>query len=205
MSFFHCGLLLFCLPFLQLSVSLLLSRCLPAAFAFPFAQSEDSSHALIIASEEELFIAHTCSCVCSFPLVFWHILMIDFFIFSGICVWHRGETKLDSFDCHDYCKYITGSVESKAFTPQSAQTAILGHFAQLPVDPSQRDCHSQNCSKTVSLPLGLRVPSPTDSVKFRFPPLFLCTLSSPSCLSMFLLWTTMHHACRRFHLFSMEI
>ena len=141
MSFFQCDLLLFCLPFLQLSVPLLLSRCLPAAFAFPFAQSEDSSHALIIASEEELFIAHTCSCVCSFPLVFWHVLMIDFFIFSGICVWHRGETKLDSFDCHDYCKYITGSVESKAFTPQSAQTAILGHFAQLPVDPSQRDCH----------------------------------------------------------------
>ena len=32
---------------------------------------------------------------------------------------------------------------------QSAQTAILGHLAQLPVDPSQRDCHTTTTTSSV--------------------------------------------------------
>ena len=84
-------------PFALLSV-ILAAFCFSAAFPLPaccfllsFRAERDLVILLIIASEEEFFLARTCSCICSFLLVFWHVLSFDFLSFQGFVSGTEGK------------------------------------------------------------------------------------------------------------------
>ena len=145
--------MLFCLPFPLLSALLLLSRCLPLLFWLSsFAQSKTLVifSLLTVVVKDEFF---SCSCMLMRLLISLVFYLTHFngwfFIFLGICSCIEGKLSWTVLTVMIIANTSLAQSNPKLLLPQSAQTAILGHFAQLPVDPSQRDCHS-SCSCSCS-------------------------------------------------------